>query len=138
MKIKFSNEHMKLMSIFESITKTKLKDCFFDGKGVIYFVVEEGELGKAIGKQGINVRNLKKIINRKIKIVEFNSQLDKFIRNVVLPLKIKNVIIKDKVITLVGDNFTTRGLLIGRNGQNLREYEKIVKRYFDIDEIRVI
>ena len=138
MKIKYDLNLMKFMSFFESLTNTRLKDCFIDKNSLLVFVVEENQIAKAIGKKGVNVRNIKEKLNRKIKIVEFNPHLETFVANLINPLKAKEIKIDDKIVTIVGPDTKTKGLLIGRNGQNLRNYEEIVNRYFDIKEIKVI
>jgi len=138
MKIKYDLNLMKFMSFFESLTKARLKDCFIDKNSLLVFVVEENQIAKAIGKKGINVRNIKEKLNRKIKIVEFNPHLETFVANIIRPLIGKEIKVDDNVVTITGPDTKTKGLLIGRNGQNLRNYEGIVKRYFDINEIKVI
>jgi len=138
MKIKYDLILMKFMSFFESLTNTKLKDCFVDKNEMLVFVVEENQIAKAIGKNGANVKRIKERLNRKIKIVEFNPHLETFIANTIRPLIGKEIKVDDKIVTIVGPDTKTKGLLIGRNGQNLRNYEEMVKRYFDINEIKVI
>lgn len=137
-KIKYDLNLMRFMSFFESLTNTKLKDCFIDNNSLLVFVVEENQIAKAIGKKGVNAKRIKEKLNRKIKIVEFNPHLEIFVANLINPLKEKEINVSDKVVTIVGPDTKTKGLLIGRNGQNLRNYEEIVKRYFDINEIKVI
>ena len=127
---------MKLMERFTSITRVGLRDCFIEND-MAYFIVDKGNIGKAIGKNGSNVIRLEKIFNRKIKIVEFNSDLLQFIRNVAFPLKIKEIEAEDGRITISAVDLKTRGLLIGRAAKNLRNMESIIRRYFDIKEIRV-
>ena len=138
MKIKYDLNLMKFMSFFESLTNTRLKDCFIDKNSLLVFVVEENQIAKAIGKKGVNVKNIKEKLNRKIKIVEFNPHLETFIANIIRPLIGKEIKVDDKIVTITGPDTKTKGLLIGRNGQNLRNYEEMVKRYFDINEIKVI
>lgn len=138
MKIKYDLNLMKFMSFFESLTNTRLKDCFIDKNSLLVFVVKENEIAKAIGKKGVNVRNIKEKLNRKIKIVEFNPHLETFVGKLINPLKAKEINVDDNVVTITGPDTKTKGLLIGRNGQNLRNYEEIVNRYFDIKEIKVI
>ena len=138
MKIKYDLNLMKFMSFFENLTNTKLKDCFIDNNSILVFVVEENQIAKAIGKKGINVRNIKEKLNRKIKIVEFNPNIETFVANIISPLIGKEIKVEDNVVTIVGPDTKTKGLLIGRNGQNLRNYEEIVSRYFNIKEIKVI
>jgi len=137
-KIVYDSDLLKLMNLFEQITKANLKDCFTDDNGLLTFVVQEGEIGKAIGKAAVNVKNLEKMLNRKIKIVEFNPHLIQFVKNVVFPLKVEEATQEEKLVMLTSSDVNTKGLLIGRNAKNLRNTEKIVKKYFDIDEIKVI
>lgn len=138
MKIKYDNETIKVMSLFGAITRTKLKDYFQDVNGMAVFIVERFELGKAVGKKGANVKLLEKKLNRKIKIVEFNSDVLQFVKNYVFPLKVKDVTQEEKTIVMESPDSKTRGLLIGRAAGNLRNLEKITQRYFDIEEIKVI
>jgi len=135
-KIKYSQDLMEFMSIFETITGTKLKDCIMDE--YIIFIVQENQIAKAIGRNGNNVRKLQSILKKKIKIAEFNLDPLIFTKNLISPLKAKDIKIEGDVIIIQGEDIKTRGLLIGRNAKNLREYESIVQRYFPIKEIKVI
>ena len=128
---------MKYMSLFERITRAKLKDCILDHNGNPVFIVQPAQISMAIGKNGVNVKKLNRIINRKIKIVEFNPSVEQFVANLVAPLDVAGVEKQDRIVTITGKDTKTRGLLIGRDSRNIRAIEKIVKRYFDIDEIKV-
>lgn len=138
MKIKYDNELIKVMSLFNSVTNAKLKDYFIDDNNLSVFVVEQNEIGKAVGKKASNVKLLENKLNRKIKIVEFNPDVLQFIRNVVFPLKLDYAEVDQKVLKLQAPDVKTRGLLIGRSAKNLRNIEKIIKRYFDIEEIKIV
>ncbi len=136
MKIKFNKEIMNFMSLFEKVTKVALKDCFEEGDK-LYFIVEEVNISKAIGKNASNVKRIQTMFNRKIKIVGFNPEIVGFIKNNVYPVTVKDIQQTEKIITITAKDTLGRGLLIGRNAQNLRDLEKVVKRYFDIEEIKV-
>jgi transcription termination/antitermination protein NusA len=136
-KIIFNNDIIKYMSIFTNVTNTDLKDCI-DTKGRLIFIVDENQIGKAIGKQGINVRKLEDRLKRKIKIIEYSKDAIQFIKNVVYPNKVRDIENQDNTYMITPMDSFNRGLLIGRNAVNLREYESIVKRYFEIKELRVV
>lgn len=135
-KIKYSQDLMKFMSIFESITQAKLKDCIKDK--YLIFIVQENQIAKAIGRNGNNVRKVQDILKKKIKIVEFNPDILIFTKNLISPLKAKDIKIDGDVVIIQGEDTKTKGLLIGRDAKNLREYESIVKRYFPIKEVKVV
>lgn len=135
-KIKYDINLMKFMQLFESITHAKLKDCIASEQ--LIFIVEENEIGKAIGRGGSNVRRLEGLLKKKIKIAEFNPDIKQFIRNFVLPLQVKDINEEDNIITITGPDTKTKGLLIGRDARNLNLLKEIVKRYFEIEDIKVV
>jgi len=126
------------MSLFSSITGAELKDCFVDDMGLLVFITRENQIGRAIGKNGTRARMLEKAVNRKIKILEFNPELTGFIKNVIYPLMAKSIEAVDSTVNIEAADLKTRGLLIGRSARNLHNIESYVKRYFDIDKIRVL
>ena len=139
MRIKFTPELMGFMSVFQRITNANLKDCFVDDNLALTFVVGTGELGKALGKKAINISKLEQAFKKKIKIIEFHEDIKKFIRGLVYPSKIDELDIQENVVTIQPSDTKSRGYLIGRAASNLRNYEKIVKRYFnDIEEIKIM
>jgi N utilization substance protein A len=136
-RIKYDLETMKLMSMFESVTRSKLKDCIIS-ESLVTLVVEEGEIAKAVGKGGSNAKSLERKLNKKVRIVEFSDDLVKFIQNMTYPAKIKEVKNEEGIVTITPADSQSRGLLIGRGASILRSYEAIVKRFFDIQEIKVV
>tara|TARA_Y100000310_G_C20693027_1_gene823653 strand:+ start:250 stop:660 length:411 start_codon:yes stop_codon:yes gene_type:complete len=136
MKIKYDNQLMKLMYFFESITHSKLKDCFIDKNDVLNFIVNE-DIAKAIGKNGVNAKKVEAKLKRRIKIVAFSENLEEFISNLLLPLKVKDITVDEGIVTITPEP-ESRGYIIGRAASNLRNYEETVKRYFEIKEIKVV
>lgn len=140
-KIIYDQETLQKMRLFEDITRAKLKDFFDDPvQGRLVFIVQEGNLWKALGKKSANVKRLEKSFGRKIKIVEYSEDIVVFIKNMVQPLKVNDVKKEDDegVYIIDGGDVQTRGLLIGRNAKNLRNLEENIRRFFDIKEIKVI
>ncbi len=134
-RVTFDSEKMKLISLFQAMTRASVKDCVENEE--LIFIVGEGEIGKALGKKGMNARRISQMLKRKIKIVEFSNNLSQFIKNLVQPLRVEKVEENEGVITLTASDTTTRGYLIGRGGSALRKLEERVKRHFPIKEIKV-
>jgi NusA-like KH domain protein len=135
-KIKYDNIIMSYISLFESATGTKVHDCIVD-EGQIVFIVEEHEIAKAIGRNGSNARRLEALLNRKIKIVEFNPNVLKFIKNFIYPLQADDISEQEGLITITGPDVRTKGLLIGRDSKNLKNLISVVQRYFKVTNIRI-
>lgn len=135
-RIKFDMDLIRSISHIQKIIRVPVKD-LIEQEDKYMIVVPDVQLSKAIGKQGSNVQKLEKALKRKIKIVGFNPQVIPFIKNLIFPVKVKEAIEEDGVITLIPNDMKSRGYLIGRNAANLRQTEEIAKRYFPIKEIKV-
>lgn len=140
MAITYDAELLKAMSFFEKITHTQLKDCFMDTHvNMFTFVVMPGEIGKAVGKGGVNVKRLENAFKKRIKIVEYADDLLQFVRNMIMPLRVQNIEQMDDIVIVQDQDMKTKGLLIGRNAGNLRNLETNVRRYFPtLKEIKVV
>ncbi len=137
-KITYTQELMATMALFDRVTRVPLKDCFEDNNHLLTFVVDAQDLGRAIGKGAVLVRKLEQLLKRKVRIVGFHSDVVEFIKYIIYPLQITTATLENGILTLRNEDRKTKSLLIGRNAQNLRNTEAIVKRYFtDIIEIKV-
>ena len=136
-KIKYDSQLMKTMSVFEQVTHAKLKDAI-DQENRILFVTEENEAGRAIGRHHSNSEKLARLLKRKIKIVEFNPDIKEFIRNLVHPLNTREIEETQGTISISAGDSETKRILIGRDAKNLKDLTAVVKRFFDIQAIRIV
>lgn len=123
------------MALFESMSGAKVKDCIENDK--LIFIVEENEMGKAIGKNGANIKRMENILKKKIRLIEFSGDIVQFVRNLSYPAEVLNIKKDDGIVTIYGKDTNARAMLIGRERQNINHINSIAKRYFDIREIRV-
>lgn len=136
-RIKFDADLIKFMSLFESVTRSKLKD-LVPQENLLIFIVEPNEIGRAVGKGGSNVRRLEQYLKKRVKIVEFSPDKLQFIKNMIFPLVAYDIREEDGIVTITGPDMKTKGLLIGRNAHNLRQLENVIRRYFEVKEIKVV
>jgi len=134
-RIKYNSDVMGYISIFESLTGAKVKDCIANDN--IIFIVHENEMGKAIGKEGSNIKRVENAFKKKIRLAEFNSDVLQFVRNLIHPIRAKEIKEEEGVVTIYGEDTKTKGMLIGRDRHNINSTADIVKRHFDIKEIKV-
>ena len=135
-KIKYDINIMKYISLFESSTGAKVKDCIVNDN--ILFIMHENEMGKAIGKHGSNIKRVENTLKKKIRLAEFSSDVVQFVQNMIYPIKAKEIKAEDGAVTIYIDDRKTKGLLIGRDRHNINSVTDIVKRHFDITEIKVV
>jgi len=128
------------MTVFESITNAKVKDCVKED-GRLIFIVEEGYMGAAKGKGGINVQNAQKTLGRGIKLVEHSADIKKFTENLFENIKPKNIQVEiDEKTQKVRFVYVTisknqKGLAIGRDGENLERIKLLLQRHHEIEDI---
>ena len=127
---------MKLIMLFESMTGAKVKDCISNEK--LIFIIQENEMGKAIGKNGVNVKRMENKLRKKIKLVEFTNNIAGFVKNMIYPVEAKDILFDKGIVTIHGKDASAKAILIGRERQKIEHLSDIVKRYFDVKEIKVV
>jgi N utilization substance protein A len=139
MALTFDTKTIHLINIFENLTNVRVNDCIVDDStNTVYFIVKEGEIGLAIGKNGENVKNAEKVLGKNVKIFEFSSDLLKFVKNLIPSandIKVKNE--NGKVTVEIKVNKTDRVFVIGRDGKNLKIYKEILQRSHNISDLIV-
>ena len=123
------------MVLFEKVTRTPLKDCIIDENQITFII--NNNIAKTVGKNGSNVKLLENKLGKKIKIVKFDDNCIQFTQNLLYHLKNIKIEKEENNIIITGPDTKTKALLIGRNSQNLRKLESIIKRFFDIKEIKI-
>lgn len=127
---------MKLMMLFESVTGAKVKDCIQNEK--LIFIIKENDMGRAIGKNGANIRKMEGKLKKKIKLVEFSDDVLQFVKNAIYPIEAANIEQADGAVVIHGKDTGGKSILIGRERKNINHLSEIVKRYFNVREIRVV
>lgn len=135
MEITLDNNALRLISLFESSTGARVRDCVNDGS--VLFVVEPGDMSKAIGKAGSNIRRLENILKKRVRVVEFATEAVQFAKNLAGPLG-ADVVDEAGILRIIPVGLRERGFLIGRGGENLRALESLIKRHFtSVKELQV-
>ncbi len=124
------NDLIQKINLFERLTKAIVKDVF-DFNGLL-IIVNFGDIRKAVGKNGVSIKRYSDLIKEKVKIVEYNHNDITFLKNLIMPLKVDILEKEDGFINVSADT-KTKALLIGRNQKNLGQYNKILKKYFNIN-----
>jgi N utilization substance protein A len=135
MVMKFDTETIRLMTLFENLTGVPVRDCLIN-ENTIYFVVDEENVGIAIGKNGNSVKNVENVMGKTIKILGFSNDIKKFVKNLIP--KAINVEIKNeggKTVVEVNVEKSDRAMVIGREGKNLKIIKELVKRSHGISDI---
>ncbi len=135
-RVKLDQDLLGLSALLEQRSGARVKDCFQE-QDLVYFIVAAGEAGKAIGRNGVHVQALQQQLQKKIKVIEYRDSPAEFVRSLVAPLSIEEVREEGDLLLLHDHNKKTKGLLIGREGRNLRLLNRAVQRFFP-KEVKVV
>ena len=140
--IKLSTDQMRLMSLFQNVTKATARDCVEDEtQDKIIFVVQEGKMGLAIGKGGSNIKSLQNILKRNVELIEYFRDPIKFLKNIFNPKLVNEVKLDTKsdgslhAIVIVDQG--KKGLVVGREGRNAEKARLFAKKYFNISSVLI-
>jgi len=136
MKKTYDANLMGYINFFETLTNVKVKDAYIK-EDMIVFIVQQGGLRKALGKNGSNIKRIVNLTKKRIKVVEFNNHVEKFIENFIYPNKPDSIENENGIIKIRAFGVKTKGLLIGRGSKNLKELKEIITRYFKVDDIKI-
>ncbi|MEM3405872.1 MAG: NusA-like transcription termination signal-binding factor [Candidatus Pacearchaeota archaeon] len=135
MKTTIDIKKIRYLNIFEKITNVRSKDCFFYNN-IVFFVIKQKDLFKAIGKNSKNLKEISKVIGKKIKVIPYTSKLKdapKFIKQLISPIEINNIIIENGIIKIEAGSRQNKAILIGREKKRLEEMKEIIKNFFGLD-----
>ena len=140
--IKISSEAFSLMVLFQKTTGAMARDCIIDNRlSRIIFVVNKGEMGLAIGKNGQSIKDIQKSIGKTIEFVEYSEDPKEFILNALNSKFIDDVKIDEhsngKTTATVKVVANKTGAIVGREGRNAEKARLIAKRYFEINKLKI-
>jgi len=137
--ITFNEKTLRYISLFEEITGAKVKDCIDIPEKVI-FLVNPGNVEKAIGKRGKNVTKVSNKIDRNVHIIEYSDDPEQLLENIFYSYEVKEVELEEKngvmhgTVEVAPEN---KARAIGKKGRNLSIARKIMMRHSDISSVSV-
>jgi N utilization substance protein A len=140
--IKITCDEMRYIALFENISGASVKDCIIDEEqGRAIFIVNQGQVGVAIGRGGRNIHTLERMTGKKHEIIEYSEDAVQFIKNALKPAAVREVRITERIdgkkMAVVTVNPKDKGVAIGKNGKNAERLRFLAKRYFDIQNVSI-
>ncbi|MDD3977769.1 NusA-like transcription termination signal-binding factor [Methanomicrobium antiquum] len=122
------------------VTKSTALDCIIDDSfDRIIYVIKKGDMGFAIGKEGVNIKKMQKVLGRRVEMVEENGELFAFIENIFKPAHIVDVAEDEesKKLNIFVKSRSDLGIAIGKSGCNIEKARILVQKHFgrEIGEI---
>jgi N utilization substance protein A len=138
-----TEECMRLISQFESLTGAGSRDCIVDNRNErIIFVINPGDMGLAIGKSGSSIKKASDVMGKRIEVVEYSADPVQFLRNCFLPAQVTEIDFdtneEDQRVALVEVRDEDRGLAIGKAGKNIFKAKVLAQRQHDIADVQLL
>jgi N utilization substance protein A len=134
---------MRYIALLENLTGAIAKDCIVENEGNrIIFIIRPGDMGLAIGKNGMNIERTRKVIGRAVEIVEYADTPEEFLKNIIAPAKVRAIKISknsegNSVAQITVDPHD-KGMAIGKNGRNVVKTRLLMKRHFDLEDVMIV
>jgi len=135
--IRLTTESIQYIALFENMTKAKILDCILEEDRLVY-VVKQGDMGLAIGKNGENINRVKKALDKPIELIEYSDDPITFLKNAFGPVSLNsaNIINKnEKLLAYAEVHNKEKGLAIGRNGKNIEKVKMLARRHHNIEDV---
>ncbi|MCL4396759.1 NusA-like transcription termination signal-binding factor [Candidatus Parvarchaeota archaeon] len=135
MNIKFDGDIILSINLFSDVTSVMPRDCInFEDK--IVFVVNQGQAGLAIGKNGIKIKMLQEMLKKEVIVIEYSDDPVKLFENVIRPNKLIS-----GYITVNGKEDESKKVEASVDGKISSNKIKLIKmlmqRYFNIVSINI-
>ncbi len=135
--IRLTAESIQYIALFENMTRAQILDCIPEEERLVY-VVKQGDMGLAIGKNGENINRVKKALDKPIELVEYSDDPVTFVKNAFGPVSVNSVNILNKNgkrLAYVEVPNKEKGLAIGRNGKNIEKVKMLARRHHNIEDV---
>jgi len=132
-------EELRYISILQDLTGAMVYRALEDDNdNRIIYLVDRNDVGKAIGRDGRNVKMLSKMLNKNIEIVEYANDIDNMVRNLLPGVTVLKVEVTERaglktVYVKVKDD--EKGKAIGRDGRNVKRARLVLNRLFNVDRV---
>ncbi|KUK59797.1 MAG: NusA family KH domain protein [Methanoculleus marisnigri] len=141
--VTLTEECMRLISQFESLTGAGSRDCIVDNRNErIIFVINPGDMGLAIGKSGSSIKKASDVMGKRIEVVEYSADPVQFLRNCFLPAQVTDIDFdtneEDQQVALIEVRDEDRGLAIGKAGKNIFKAKVLAQRQHDIADVQLM
>ncbi len=133
MKVVLNQLTIQAINVFQNLTGSSVIDCIVESDE-IYFVVADGHYGLSVGKGGVKIKHAERLFKKPIKVFEYAPDPKAFIKKV-FP-EAQEVEISGGVMS-VKIKQADKPKAIGKSGKNIKVMNKILKRLFGIEKIRI-
>ena len=130
------------MSMFQGMTGATARDCVVDDKrGRVIFIIAQGQMGLAIGKEGASVKKIERAVKMPVEVVEWADDVEGLVKNSLGAKFVQEVRVSERLDGTMGVvvfvDSRKKGAVLGLGGKNAEKVRLLAKRYFDVSNVQI-
>jgi N utilization substance protein A len=137
--IRLDADTLRLFMLFERMTGAQLKD-IVDEPDRIVFVVDEGHVGRAVGKGANNLKRLREVLNKDVEIIGYAADREQFVKNLFHRFTREEIHLETRSgveVARVKIDARETGKAIGRGGRNVQLARMLAQRHHNLRDVIV-
>jgi len=117
------------------LTKSTAYDCVIDDRfDRLIYIVRQGDMGLAIGKNGENTKRLQKVLGKRIEMVEYSDNMEQFIINIFKPAEVTRIEqLKNGPINIIVKHQSDLGTAIGKTGCSIEKARTLCRKFYGLE-----
>ena len=122
------------------ITHAAIIDCVITDDDKLIFIVQQGQIGIALGPKAKNLEKLRNMFKKTIKFVEYSTDKERFVKNLCKPYKVKNVTLEgdeENPVAKVEVDASDKSKIIGKGGKNIEIIRSLAKRHHNLKDVQI-
>ncbi len=133
--MEISQDDLGIINLFASICGVIPSDMVKEGKNYL-FLVEPMMIGKAIGKEGANIKRLRARLGGNVMIAKDAAKEEDFLRGFLNNIQILDIERREapgQIALFITIPDVQRGIAIGKEGMRIKSLKAIMKKKFGAD-----
>ena len=122
-------EEILLMNALTQVTGVNAKDCMVEGTLVSY-LIHERDMGKAIGKNAVNIKDLQNRLNKRIELVSYVEKPEDLFAKALEVNYATARKTNDKIIVMLDGQNKAKAY---KNNARIKRVKELIKRNFNLE-----
>lgn len=141
-KVRLSTETFRYLALFERISRVRPIDCVISPDGEVIFLVNPDEYPLVTMNPAKPLIHLSRMLNARVLVYPLCENTGEFVVGLFRQVRVDSVSlvnVKDgRRIANVKVAEEDKGKAIGQGGANVRRASLLIRRYFEVDQVKIV
>ena len=141
-KVRLSTDEFRYLALFERVTRVRPMDCVTYPEGEVIFLVSPNEYPLVALNPTKPLARLSRMLNTRVLVYPLSDNTEDFVVGLFKQVRVDSVSlvnVKDgRRIANVKVAESDKGKAIGQGGANVKRASLLIKRYFEVDQVKIV